>query len=126
RRADEPDRQRDLQHRAAVLVLDRDAPDVALVDELLDLGDDLVAADAELLGSWLVVHRSSLPAPPLASVRRGSSLAGPGEQARRRDSACSCRSPWSCFSPSAAAPRSSPRRSCWARSRSARATGTSS
>src|SRR5688572_2430504 len=50
-RADHADRQRDVDEHAAVVVLDDDAADVALANDLLDLRQQRVAAELELFGT---------------------------------------------------------------------------
>src|SRR5690606_26086120 len=49
--ADDADRQRDLHERAAIVVLDADAPHVAFAHQFLDLADDRFTGDLELLGA---------------------------------------------------------------------------
>ena len=61
KRADHADRERNVNQRLALFVLDDDATNVALVYQFLYFGDQHVAAHLELFGSNLLLAHGFLP-----------------------------------------------------------------
>ena len=82
-RPDDAECERNLDQYLVFAVLDRDPADVALVDEGLDCGDQLLATDRDLFCSCLSWHRltpDALSGPPTdSSGERGAS---PGRRSR--------------------------------------------
>src|SRR5690606_22058766 len=69
--ADDADRQRDLHERAAIVVLDADAPHVAFAHQFLDLADDRFTGDLELLGEGAPLALPGLAPAPGAGLLAG-------------------------------------------------------
>jgi ABC-type lipoprotein export system ATPase subunit len=72
-RPDDPNGHRDLDERPALFVVDDDAADIALADQFLDLGEQLLALHPELIHAALVTligHLGLLVGSPRQSIRR--------------------------------------------------------